>query len=328
MLKLYPKRELHIKAAYSSDISEPGNSRFAGYPVLIDPSAFRHFLTYRMDKTLTQSLALSFRPARFIHTEFGLAHLTKTPQYGYAYAENTGGTGKPLALRTAFEYTEAEISFRYSHNEKFTLLRGYRVLTENGYPMLYISYAHGFNGLLNGNYTYNRFNIRLQHQLVSSFLGTSSVQLDAGFIDAALPYPLLFNGRGTKFGGLPLLVPNYFQTMDLYAFTTDRFVSLLLSHNFGNLLFNGKNFKPEWVIVHNLLFGSLKNPSAHTGIETLAPTKGYFEAGLLLNNLLRYNYVNVARIGFGGGLFYRYGTYSKLNFTDNLSPVLSVVLRF
>jgi hypothetical protein len=56
--------------------------------------------------------------------------------------------------------------------------------------------------------------------------------------------------------------------------------------------------------------------------------KGFYESGLLLNNVLRVNYYNIAYIGLGGGAFLRYGEYAFKKQEDNIVYKFSLTLTF
>jgi hypothetical protein len=75
--------------------------------------------------------------------------------------------------------------------------------------------------------------------------------------------------------------------------------------------------------VQNSGWGTLKNAS-YQGIDFKEKNKGYFESGLIINNILKLKYVNAFYIGFGMGTFYRYGYYSFSKPEDNFAFKLSV----
>lgn len=106
-------------------------------------------------------------------------------------------------------------------------------------------------------------------------------------------------------------------------FLSDKYLNLFYSHNFGSLLFETPKFKPQFVIVQNSAWGTLKN-SSDQGIDFKEKDKGYFESGLIINNILKLKYINVFYIGFGIGTFYRYGYYSFDKTRDNFAFKLSV----
>jgi hypothetical protein len=115
---------------------------------------------------------------------------------------------------------------------------------------------------------------------------------------------------------------NTFQTMKPYEFLSEKYLNLFYSHNFGSLLFETPKFKPQFVIVQNSGWGTLKNAS-YQGIDFKEKNKGYLETGLIINNIIKLKYINAFYIGFGIGTFYRYGYYSLDKTIDNFAFKLS-----
>ena len=143
------------------------------------------------------------------------------------------------------------------------------------------------------------------------------------------PYSLLFNGLGST-RDFPAVIEGYFQTMELYEFLSDRFLYIFFQHNFGTLLYKSKSkiFKPELVIAHSMGFGTLQNPDYHLDIDFKTMEKGYLESGLMINNLLRFNYLNADDFGLGAGVYFRYGAYANDTFGRNVYFRLSTSFSF
>ena len=77
-----------------------------------------------------------------------------------------------------------------------------------------------------------------------------------------------------------------------------------------------------------MAIGSFKQAAAHNHVTTRAFENGYYESGLGLNNLLRFNYVNVAYMGIGAGVFYRYGPYRYNDIIDNFATRVTLSFSF
>ena len=165
-----------------------------------------------------------------------------------------------------------------------------------------------------------KINLSFQQQLVHRAFGRTFYQLKVSKIWGHLPYSYLINGVGSSNKLGYLMIPNTFQTMGLYEFTSDQQASLLVQQNIGRLFPSKKAFsQPELIISQGISYGSLKNPQIHQGFEIKSLEKGYFESGLSLNKLLRFKYLQLIYIDFGVGIFIRYGdnSFSKMN--DNLA---------
>jgi hypothetical protein len=101
------------------------------------------------------------------------------------------------------------------------------------------------------------------------------------------------------------------------------FFSIHFRQDFGSLLFKTKKFQPEVVLTTSYGFGQLEKPELHQNIEFNALEKGYFESGMLINYLFKQ--LNV--IGYGVGVFYRYGPYSFSNNSDNFAYKFTIMFK-
>jgi len=64
---------------------------------------------------------------------------------------------------------------------------------------------------------------------------------------------------------------------------------------------------PNIALQYGVLYGGLRNAAAHQSIDIMVPSKGYHEAGLLLNNLIRLRFSSYYQT-FNIGYFYPLST--------------------
>jgi hypothetical protein len=205
-------------------------------------------------------------------------------------------------------------------------LRGKKIFLGQRFPVFTFSIGQAIQAFDAQNFNYTRFDFTAKHQVKHRYGGKTNLFLVLGWLNGLAPYGKLYNGRGTNTSYM--FVDGYFQTMGLYEFTTTKYASVFLNHNFGNILLNKKLSKPELVLYQNMGIGQLENQDAHIGLSLQGFNKGFVESGLGLNNILRANYVNVAYWGFGGAVFYRYGPYQFAQPSDNLFWRLIVQFGF
>ena len=305
--------DVEIRYAYRNDKIENGATEFPSRSrTLADPSTYRDLLVSRMDKIEEHSLTLSFRTLRYIQTWLEISDREKIPSFGYSFQK----PGQPALNR--FEMTEFSAAFRWVYKEKFIRNARSKVSLGSDYPVVWFKYSRGIDGLLGGQYAYDRLDLDISASLFTPFAGKTSLRLHAGMTSSGVPLGELYNARAS-FGRFTLFSPGSFSTMHMNEFYSDRYIAAFASHNFGPLLYKGKWFHPEIEIFSNALLGSLSHPEYHTGPVLKSPEKGYFESGLNLNNLLSMGFYNL-----GLGTAFRYGPYQLPKTTDNLTVMITL----
>jgi hypothetical protein len=191
------------------------------------------------------------------------------------------------------------------------------------YPILYVQYTRGLTGILNGNYAYNKIDVKAEKTFTLRGLGKPSMVLYAGYIDRPSPYILNYTTR-SAYGPNPYVASMYsYETMRMNEFLSDTYVSLFFRHNFQTLLYKSKKFRPQFVLIHNMGWGMLSHPERQQGIQFKTMEKGYFESGLLINDIYK-----TGLSGIGIGAYYRYGPNSLPTWNNNIAIKLSLSLNF
>ncbi|HEX8516603.1 MAG TPA: DUF5686 family protein [Bacteroidia bacterium] len=315
-------RDFFIRALYSNDISEPAKTRYF-YPRY---NFNRNSMTSRMDYIEQKEVSVNFRALKYLAASLAYNESLRIPRYDYVFLPDK----KDSTLTSiGFYSSEMRITGRYAFRERMIQAFGQMISDGTKYPVVYFSFARGLKGVNNfGRYDYDKVSLGIEKTFLVKNIGKTKVLLEGGWMQGNVPYSYLFNGNGSNSEGNYLYVENTFQTMGLYEFVSDRYVNLFLSHDFGSLLFKRPNFKPQPVIFTNIGFGDLRNPLQHRNIELNTMQKGFYESGLLINNILRINYYNLVYLGLGGGVFMRYGPYSAVNTEENFSYKFSLVMSF
>ncbi len=271
-------------------------------------------------------LAYNLRPARFTQLSIFANRENRNPTYLYAF-DDTG-----LDTHTTFVVSEVGLNMRFLFNETITKIGGLKIITGNSFPYIRARISKAVKNLAGGEYNFTKADIRIKQIINTIGLGKTSLYLNVGKVwGDNIPYSYLNFGNAFKLenkNNISVFATGYFQTMRLYEFTSDTYGQVTLEHNFGSLFnaFKGV-FKPELVIVQNVAYGSLRNVNAHQGVEIKTLEKGYFESGLVLNNLIRLD-SKLYWIGYGAGVFYRYGPYALPNDKDNFVFTLSTSISF
>jgi len=319
-LSLFPCRnaEVELKFSYQNDVSEAGGTHYFDDFQKFSYDQYRAPLLMRMDRFERFEGSVGFRSLSYLKTFISFSRTYKEPGYDYYFGKPDGDVA---LFSDSFTFTEGAISFRYAYSEKFLKNARTKVSLGTSWPVLWFTYARGFEGTLGGDFGFNRYDLKIQKSFFIRYLGETGLMLKAGYIDTALPYSDLYNGNGS-YHTFTLFAPHSFATMRLSEFVLDRYVALYFTHNFGKLLLRTKGFEPELELTTNIGFGSLSDPVYHHHINVQTMEKGFFESGLNVNNLL--NFSNLITLGVG--VHYRYGPYHLDKELDNFAFKFTMLL--
>jgi len=309
---VWKRYNLQAGIQYQDDVFEPGNLQFWEDKSLLSSNSLRYFVTERMDKIQRGSVYLQMQPYRFTQLQIGLNAFHVRPGYEYSFIDNENDL-----LYSSFNFSELSVKFRFIFGESYAQIGKRKIFMDSKKPALFFNFIKG-SKILGGNFDYQKYEAKVTHQFRLRGLGQMQITLIGGLINGDVPYPILFNGRGMG-RNVPVVTPDYFQTMNLYEFASNQFINFFWTHNFGQLLYKStsKIFKPELVIAHSMGWGSLNNLTAHQGIELKTLEKGFLESGVMINNILKFKYMDTAYWGLGAGVYYRYGAYSNDSFGEN-----------
>ncbi len=314
-------REIKLHLNYFKDASETGGVQYFGQnKSLVSPDGFRDFLIKNMDQTERLQFSLSFRALRYGNFNVGLNRDMKQVTNSYYFApENI----LPPDEKPVYGFATLSVGFRYAYKEKFLEMPDTRISLGTGYPVLWFQYSRGINGFMDGEYEYNRFDLKITKTFVFKYLGKSTMQLMAGYVDNPIPQSNLYNGHGS-YRSFTIYAPASFATQRMNEFLADRYAFLFYTHDFGSLLWRSPIFSPEFAVATNVGFGWLNHPEYHQGVDFKIMDQSYLESGLLINKLL-----NIG--GFytlGVGVFYRYGYYHLPKVADNFAWKINISFPF
>ena len=314
ILNLHEGSESKLHFSYSNDVVETAGYEFLGALNFTGSEIYRRYMVKDMDLIEKYQVSFSFISFQYLQTQifYNQSHITSTNNYTYETS---------LAIfENDFTFNEIGLRLRYAYNEKFlqTLKSKYTMGTD--YPIFYGNIIKGTNWL-DGEYEYTKFEAKIAKKFTFKTLGKTTIAAVGGLIEGEAPLTKLYNGHGS-YGSFNLEAENSFGTMRMGEFYADRFLSFYFKHDFGNRLIKTKWFTPKFAVVTNYGLGSLSNKAKHiTSTPLKSFDKGYYESGLLINNILNQNYV-----GLGFGLFYRYGPYTFLKTADNFAYKLTMTI--
>lgn len=314
ILNLHENSESKLHFSYSNDLIEKSGYNFFEKPNLTTTEIYRKYMIENMDLIEKYEASFSLLSLQYLRTNIFFNQSFITPTDEYCFGENlTNSTNE-------FTFNEIGFQLRYAYNEKYmkTLRAKYSLGTN--YPILFGNIIQGVNWL-DGEYEYTKYEAKITKSFRTKSLGKTRIALVGGLVAGNVPISKLYNGHGS-YQSFSIEAENSFGTMRMGEFYSDRFFSVFIKHDFGNLLFRTGKFSPKFALVHNYGIGTISNKDNHfTNVPLESIDKGYYECGLLINNIL-----NQSFLGYGFGIFYRYGPYSFTNTADNFSYKLSLTI--
>ena len=314
--------EVNLKLNYFNDIKESGGFEFYGKKTSLLSATtteyYRNYLIQDMYRTEGLKIAIEHRILRYLKLEYAVQYSEDLVTNNYVF-ENNISSDNNISLTTKsnlYTNNQACVKLKYAYKEKFTKSQYGLISMGTKYPKVYFNAIFGINNF-NGDYTYAKYEAMLTKKFLLKNLGQSSITINAGYTNNNIPYIYLYNGNGSYYN-FTVEAGNSFGTMRMNEFLSDEFVSVFLRHDFKSLLFKKEWFQPKLVLVTNIGYGKLKHTENHKNITYKTMEKGYYESGILINNILKQSF---SSIGFG--VFYRYGNYTLDKVEDNFAYKLS-----
>ncbi len=309
-----------ISASYRNDLTESGAAPTFAKANALSSSLFRAILITKYHWSEDYFGAVRFRVFKVLtltpYAEFSANRVIDDYLFTLSSAEN-------VTVKAAdFDQFQAGISLRFAPGEK--LLRNPDQLISLGtkYPITYIRYSRGIKTDFS-QFNFNRIDIQMDKTFNMNYLGKSKIQIKGGIVMESLPWYLLYN-TPSSYRDFYVFSSQNFNTMRINEFVSNRWAAIFWEHDFGRILFKkNKFFSPDWIIVHNMGWGDMKNQDNHSNLNFSTMEKGYFESGLLWNGILRSGF---SEIGFGA--IYRYGPYQFDTFKENITYRMTISYNF
>ncbi len=306
--------DYYYKALPGGGISFPEDSHDQ-----LNVNNYSQFFTKRMNMTEGMEAHYSFRTKllRDFRWHFGLVRQSKTAFGNYMYAPfSTTDTTQTYGL------TLATAGFRFAFREKALETTKGPVSLGSDYPVIDFKFSHGFGNLLHGDFSLNRFDIRISDVIKTNYYGDMIWSVHGGIVNGNTPATELFAANGT-YRPFVLYTPGAFGTMRTNEFLSDRYTSVFLTWDFRDLLIQIKKWKPRLLLVTNFTIGNLSHPEYHINYNFKTLTKGYYESGIMIRKLLSLQFTDL-----GLGVMYRYGPYHLPATKDNFAYKFSIYYSF
>ncbi|MFA9186665.1 DUF5686 family protein [Flavobacterium sp. FBOR7N2.3] len=242
-------------------------------------------------KNLTFQTGFSYRTLESASNTFSLDYYTDASQ-----------------TTTNSEVKQSEVNFQveFSPNRKTI---GYGVERDNvdsPFSRFYVNFSHGFKGLLDSDFKYEKIQLYYKQPIIIGPLGRSNVIMEFGKTFGTVPLGLLsvIPGNQSYFS-----IENTFNNLNFYEFVSDQYATLQWEHNFGGRIFSRIPFmrKLNWreIIGVRTVYGTISEANRAinaSGLVYKAPENAYWEYSAGIGNIFkvlridftwRGNYLNV-----------------------------------
>lgn len=241
---------------------------------------------------------------------------TRQIPVGRLRIEYTDPVTQELTTLNELRTSEAEITMRFAPNEQYMQGRSYRTPFYNKFPIFTLKMGAGFDGLLGGQVEYQSLKLNVFKKFYLSFLGSMRFEAEAGkYWGEEVPYFLLNMPRANQTYAFFI---TSFNMMNYQEFVSDKYVQVLMQHDFNGFIFNKipllRKLKLREVLSFKMIYGSLSdgnNPEKNPGLVQFLTTDDgrritytlesapYMEASAEIGNIFK-----VFQVGFVRRLTY------------------------
>ena len=194
---------------------------------------------------------------------------------------------------TKSDVKQSEVNFQveYTPNRKTI---GYGVERDNvdsPFSRFYLNYSHGFKGLLDSDFQYEKIQLYYKQPIIIGPLGRTNIIMEVGKTFGTIPLGLMsvIPGNQTYF-----TIENTFSNLNFYEFVTDQYATLEWNHNFSGRLFARIPFmrKLNWreIIGVKGVYGTISDENRAinaSGLVYSAPEKVYWEYSAGIGNIFK-----------------------------------------
>lgn len=301
-----------LRLGFKQDLQLSDDHTYNKESSLLTQNTLRDFFLTEMDSIRKYYASFKFSSLKYLHSDIRFSYVEKTILNNNRYDFTN-------IIPHNFSYTEAGLYLRYSFKEKFLQTpRGNKLSMGTKYPVLFFNLIKGFPAF-ETNYDYLKAEAMINWKIIWRHIGDTYLSADGGIISGNAPYGSLYYGSGTYSW---LNFDNSFNTMRVNEFISDRFASIFVRHDFGSLLFKTKKWNPRIALVTAAGWGDnqlIENSNLREFAQKM--NKGYFESGIQINNILKLSFQ-----GYGIGVYYRYGPYSRSKPIENWAFKLNLTI--
>ncbi|WP_229318281.1 DUF5686 and carboxypeptidase-like regulatory domain-containing protein [Flavobacterium ammoniigenes] len=288
------KNRIIISGGNRRDIEQIGASLTTTNDVMGRSFASSALFTTGSNGKLTNinlsNIAVEIEPVKNLIFQLGISHRTlvsASPTFSLDYYTNASRT----TIQSEVKQSEANIQIEYMPNRKTIGFGVERDVVDNPYSRFFINYSHGFKGVLNSDFKYEKLQLFYKQPIIIGPLGRTNITMELGKTFGTIPLGLMsvIPGNQTYF-----TIENTFSNLNFYEFISDQYATLKWDHNFNGRIFARIPFmrKLNWreIIGIRGVYGSISNANRAinaSGLAYNAPENGYWEYSAGIGNIFK-----------------------------------------
>lgn len=193
---------------------------------------------------------------------------------------------------------------RYIKGRQYNFFNTYYTIRDIDYPIIELNYTASAKILGIGDYSFQAIDLHFNKYFKQNITGQSLLTIECGKIFGSAPIFRRYAAPASRIGRLTLQVQNSFQTMDVNKFWSDAFIHLFATHLFDRF-YNLPFSRPALNISWGAGWGILDSPDIILGVPTSGYSKGYHEAGIGVNNIIRVQIKKIIGLGLNVSIWHR-----------------------
>ncbi len=236
------------------------------------------------------NLSVEIEPIKNLIFQLGISHRTlasASPTFSLDYFTDASKT----ITQSEVKQSEANVQIDYMPNRKTIGYGVERDVVDSPYSRFFVNYSHGFKGVLNSDFKYEKLQLFYKQPIIIGPLGRTNLTLELGKTFGTIPLGLMsvIPGNQTYF-----TIENTFSNLNFYEFVSDQYATLKWDHNFNGRIFARIPFmrKLNWreIIGVKSVYGTISNANKAinaSGLVYNAPENVYWEYSAGIGNIFK-----------------------------------------
>ena len=236
------------------------------------------------------NFSIEIEPVKNLIFQVGISHRTlasASPTFSLDYYTDASRT----STQSEVKQSEANIQIEFMPNRKTIGYGVERDVVDNPYSRFFINYSHGFKGVLNSDFQYDKLQLYYKQPIIIGPLGRTNFTMELGKTFGTIPLGLMsvIPGNQTYF-----IIENTFNNLNFYEFLSDQYATFKWDHNFNGRIFSRIPFmrKLNWreIIGVRAVYGTISDANRSinaSGLAYNAPENGYWEYSAGIGNIFK-----------------------------------------